>query len=350
VGGRSAAESLLQRKYVIPFVLACVILACNQATGINSIISYNPTILLQSGLSDLEAHWGYLIFTLVNFLVTMAGVALVDRRGRKFLLAVGSAGIIASLLAIGAIFLRADAQRIDCRAQAQRLVTRDQTVRLAFTEDAAAQLLAAAGGRGRALAGQPKTLTVIYAYGDFRAASKLLRSDDPAGAALNLSREGCVPPNRIVAFFTNPFADLAAARTAPLRIEHALITRTATEANGWLTLILILAFIASFAIGPGVCVWLALSELMPTRIRSNGMSVALLLNQAVSTIIAAVFLPTVGRFGYSTMFFGFAGATVVYFLTAVFFLPETKGRTLEEIEAHFARGAGVKAAGPRRGG
>ena len=36
------------------------------------------------------------------------------------------------------------------------------------------------------------------------------------------------------------------------------------------------------------------------------------------------------------MFFLFAGFTVVYFLTAAFFLPETKGKTLEEIEAHFA--------------
>ena len=94
---------------------------------------------------------------------------------------------------------------------------------------------------------------------------------------------------------------------------------------------------AFFAVGPGVCVWLALSELMPTRIRSNGMSIALLINQAVSTTIAAVFLPTVGKYGYSTMFFVFAGCTVIYFITATFFLPETKGKTLEEIEAHFSR-------------
>ena len=43
-------DSLLRRKYVIPFLLACVILACNTATGINSIIGYNTDILLQSGL------------------------------------------------------------------------------------------------------------------------------------------------------------------------------------------------------------------------------------------------------------------------------------------------------------
>ena len=97
-------------------------------------------------------------------------------------------------------------------------------------------------------------------------------------------------------------------------------------------------FMAFFAIGPGVCVWLALSELMPTRIRSNGMSIALLINQAVSTGIAAVFLPTVGKYGYSTMFWGFAGCTVIYFITAAVFLPETKGKTLEEIEAHFEGG------------
>jgi hypothetical protein len=65
------------------------------------------------------------------------------------------------------------------------------------------------------------------------------------------------------------------------------------------------------------------------------MSIALLLNQAVSTGIAAVFLPTVGKYGYSTMFWGFAACTVVYFITAAVFLPETKGKTLEEIEAHF---------------
>jgi predicted MFS family arabinose efflux permease len=74
---------------------------------------------------------------------------------------------------------------------------------------------------------------------------------------------------------------------------------------------------------------------MPTRIRSTGMGFALVLNQAVGTGIAAVFLPTVGNFGYSAMFFFWAGCTVISFVTAVFFLPETKGKTLEEIEEYF---------------
>ena len=81
--------------------------------------------------------------------------------------------------------------------------------------------------------------------------------------------------------------------------------------------------------------WLALSELMPARIRSNGMSIALVINELVSTTLAGIFLPFVSKHGYSSMFFLFAGFTVVYFLVAAFFLPETKGKTLEEIEAHF---------------
>lgn len=92
--GKGHRESILSRKYVVPFVLACIILACNQATGVNSIIGYNATILIQADLNDKQAHLGYVVLTLVNFLMTMGGVLLVDRKGRKFLLSLGSAGII----------------------------------------------------------------------------------------------------------------------------------------------------------------------------------------------------------------------------------------------------------------
>jgi phage shock protein PspC (stress-responsive transcriptional regulator) len=105
--------------------------------------------------------------------------------------------------------------------------------------------------------------------------------------------------------------------------------------HGSLVALALFSFIAFFAVGPGVCVWLALSELMPTRIRSVGMSIALVINQLVSTTLAVLFLPIASKYGYSTMFFLFAGFTVIYLITATFFLPETKGKTLEEIERHF---------------
>jgi MFS family permease len=336
-GGTKAKESLLRRKYVIPFVLACIILACNQATGINSIIAYNTNILLQSGLSDLWAHWGYVIFTIINFAVTFGGVVLVDRKGRKFLLGIGTAGIIVSLICTGILFLRTERQRVDSKSAVQSMVTPDQKLALLYDEQLAGKLLNASGNTGTS---RPTSLVVIYSYGDFRAASAVVRSDDPAAKPIEVTRESCVPANKVVAFFSNPFGNLDASRAAPLRIDNALISPVPLPRNGWMVAITLFVFMAFFAIGPGVCVWLALSELMPTRIRSNGMSIALVLNQAVSTAIAAVFLPTVGKYGYSTMFFGFAACTVIYFITATWFLPETKGKTLEEIEAHF-EGAAV---------
>jgi MFS transporter, SP family, solute carrier family 2 (myo-inositol transporter), member 13 len=328
--GAKVKESLLRRKYVIPFVLACVILACNQATGVNSIIGYNANILLQSGLSDVQAHWGYVLFTIVNFLTTIGGVLLVDRKGRKFLLSVGSAGIIVSLLCTGSLFRSTERLRVDSRPAVQSMVSVDQTLSLRYDNKMADVLLG-----GGTLGNRPTSLVIIYSCGDFRAATKAARSDDTAAAPIEISRDGCLPANKVVAFFSNPFSDLEASRRAPLRIDNALVSPVPDSHHGWLVAITLFVFMAFFAIGPGVCVWLALSELMPTRIRSNGMSIALLINQAVSTGIAATFLPTVGKYGYSTLFFGFAACTVIYFITAAFFLPETKGKTLEEIEAHF---------------
>ena len=337
--GAKVKESLLRRKYVIPFVLACVILACNQATGVNSIIGYNTNILLQSGLSDVQAHWGYVIFTIVNFLMTIGGVLLVDRKGRKFLLSVGSAGIIVSLLCTGVLFRRTERLRVDSRDAVQSMITADQKIALTYNQKLAETLLSPAGDAALRVRNRPTSLVVIYSYGDFRAATKAARSDDTAATPIEITRESCVPANKVVAFFSNPFGHLDAARQAPLRIDNALITPLPSQRSGMLVAITLFVFAAFYAVGPGVCVWLALSELMPTRIRSNGMSIALLINQAVSTTIAAVFLPTVGQHGYAAMFFGFAACTAIYFITAAVFLPETKGKTLEEIEAHF-EGAG----------
>ncbi|MFZ0290108.1 MAG: MFS transporter [Candidatus Sulfotelmatobacter sp.] len=337
--GTNVKESLLHRKYVIPFVLACVILACNQATGVNSIIGYNANILLQSGLSDVQAHWGYVLFTIVNFLMTIGGIVLVDRKGRKFLLSLGSAGIIVSLLCTGILFRRTEILRVDSRTAVQSMVNADQKVVIRYDEKTANTLLAASvnadTGKAIAIRNRPTSLIIIYSCGDFRGATKVVRSDDLAAKPIEITRESCLPVNKVVAFFSNPFSNLDASRDAPLKIDNALISPVPSTHNGWTVAVTLFVFMAFFAIGPGVCVWLALSELMPTRIRSNGMSIALLINQAVSTGIAATFLPTVGKFGYSTMFFAFAACTVIYFLTAAFFLPETKGKTLEEIEAYF---------------
>jgi MFS transporter, SP family, solute carrier family 2 (myo-inositol transporter), member 13 len=335
--GEVVKDSLLLKKYVIPFILACLILACNTGTGVNSIIGYNTSVLLQSGLSDLHAHWGYVLFTVINFVMTIFGMTLIDRKGRKFLFILGTSGIIVSLIGIGLLFLGTEKMNQDCRDTVQAMVTPDQTLNLKFTPEEARRLLAA-NGNGNSIDSNRASLAVIYSYGDFTAATSFVRSDDPSAAPVEISRESAVPSNKVEAFFKNPFGDLDAAKTAPLKIERALVGRVPDSSHGWMVAIGLYVFMSFYAIGPGVGVWLALSELMPTRIRSNGMSIALVLNQLVSTTLAAIFLPMVSKHGYSFMFFLFAGFTVIYFIVVAFFLPETKGKTLEEIEQYFEGG------------
>lgn len=107
--------------------------------------------------------------------------------------------------------------------------------------------------------------------------------------------------------------------------------------KGYLVLLGITGFILSYGVGPGVVVWLVLSELLPNKIRSTGMAAALFLNSAISSIFASVFLSLTHSIGYSGVFFVCAFFSFLYFCVAYFVIPETNNRTLEEIEAIFTR-------------
>jgi SP family myo-inositol transporter-like MFS transporter 13 len=297
---QNSSGSLLRRKYVIPFVLACVILACNQATGINSVLQFLVVMLKQAGMTAAHATQGNIVITCLNCVMTLVAVTIVDKKGRKFLLKLGTSGIILALVAGAAVFHSFEARRIDVKSQVATLENGNQL-----------HLSKSSGITGTS---QPTALTVIYSYGDGDKSVTAISTD--ADSSIMLAPDPAKP-------------------NAPLTIKKAFYGPIPTETTGWLVMSCLALFIASFAVGPGVVVWLALSELMPTRIRSTGMGIALLLNQGVSTAIAALFLPIVGVYGYYAMFLFWAACTVVYFVTAAFFLPETKGKTLEEIEKYF---------------
>ena len=129
---------------------------------------------------------------------------------------------------------------------------------------------------------------------------------------------------------------LVGVATMFLFLEREMVAKGVVA--GWATVAGIALFVASFSIGPGVVVWLALSELMPSRIRANGMAIALFVNQMVAFAIADAFLPWQKACGYAVVFYSLAFFAFLYFLTAAFLLPETKGKTLEQIEEYFKTG------------
>lgn len=326
-------DRLFSRRYMVPFLLACLVLAFTQATGINSVLAYAVNILNQAGLPGAAANGADVAIKLLNAVMTVVALLLVDRKGRKFLLMLGSGGICLALLASAMLFFKAEQGRADLQPQLQQLVVQDH-LQLQMDNTRWQQLAGARMQRE-----QPLQLTVSYAYGGFSDV-RSLRSDNASDHQLLIERSATVHADSVIGSFfrrlhLNPFPDPATAASAPLRIDQAWLGPVPSTSHGWMVAACILVFVAFFAVGPGVCVWLALSELMPNRIRSNGMSIALLINQFVSTTIAAVFLPTVGHYGYSSMFLFWAACTFVFFLIAAFWLPETKGKTLEQIEAHF---------------
>ncbi len=304
----SFGEIFTQRKYIVPFIIACVILGCNQATGINSILGFMTTILQQAGLAAEAASQSGLWIKILNCVMTVVAVVLVDRKGRKFLLKLGTGGIIVSLLLGSAVFHSFESKRVDVAEKVRTMIV-----------DNKLSLDVASADLGKVVdPGKPMQLSILYAYGAKQ------------GIAVGISSD----PKVSVVAISLPKSDKENAGK-PLEILRAMAGPVPTRTTGILVAVCLAVFIAFFSVGPGVCVWLALSELMPTRIRSVGMGFALLINQGVSTGIAAFFLPIVGNHGYFAMFGFWAACTVVYFITAAFFLPETKGRTLEEIEEYF---------------
>jgi len=95
------------------------------------------------------------------------------------------------------------------------------------------------------------------------------------------------------------------------------------------------AFFFSIGIGP-IC-WLYASEVFPMRIRAKGMSLAISINRMMAVATSLTYLDLTKEIGDSGTFYFYAGLCAGATLFAALFVPETKGRTLEEMYEYFQR-------------
>ena len=100
-----------------------------------------------------------------------------------------------------------------------------------------------------------------------------------------------------------------------------------------ITLAALCLFMASFSLGVGPVTWVVTSEIFPLAVRSKGVAFSMALNRLTSGSVAMTFLSLVGLLGVGGAFTVFTCASAIQFLFTWAFLPETKGKTLEEIEA-----------------
>ncbi|MFA5105309.1 MAG: sugar porter family MFS transporter, partial [Candidatus Margulisiibacteriota bacterium] len=106
----------------------------------------------------------------------------------------------------------------------------------------------------------------------------------------------------------------------------------------WICVLSVVFYIASFAIGLGPIFWLMIAEIYPLRVRGRAMSLATVANWGFNMLVAATFLTLTEKLGKAGTFWLFAAISVFGIVFCYFFVPETKGLTLEEIEQHLKSG------------
>jgi len=104
---------------------------------------------------------------------------------------------------------------------------------------------------------------------------------------------------------------------------------------GWIAVVSLMAYVGSFAVGLGPVFWLILSEIYPLRIRGKAMSVATAVNWSANLIVALTFLTLTQHIGKAYTFWIYGVISIGTWLFAFFLVPETRGRTLEDIEANW---------------
>ncbi len=104
----------------------------------------------------------------------------------------------------------------------------------------------------------------------------------------------------------------------------------------------IVAYIAFIAISLAPLGWLLISEVFPTSVRGVGMSIGSLSHWGFNAIISFTFLKLVNGIGIAPTFWMYSGVCVVGLLWGYYFIPETKGKSLEQIEEHWREGGNAR--------
>jgi len=291
-----------------------------QITGINAIFYYSATIFVKAGASMESALFQGALIGVVNLVFTLVAMRLIDRAGRRPLLLVGSAGMAAALFITSFAFDRAEYRfgPDDVAAQTEAVAAIGEDGEMTPEEVADARVAAEAR-----LAVMTAMLGEVHGE----------RRDFNAAAVAAYGATG--PDDEALAAFERDVDGLA---------NSALII------DGMLVLAAIMLFIASFAISLGPVMWAMLSEIFPNRLRGIGISVAGLFNSLVSFSVVQLFPASLFHLGEATTFLIFGVLASCAFLFTLRFVPETKGRSLEELEAELVGSGGwaVRSSGASR--
>lgn len=254
-------------------IVGVVLATAQQITGINAVYFYAPTIFEQSGVGRDAAFAQAAIIGVTNVVVTIIAMLLIDRLGRRPLLLIGMVGVTLSMAMISYGFSEA---------------------RYEVTETDVAALTDETG-------------------------------TDMAGLA-NLTGES---------FDSDRSFKQAASQSlgfATYRAHESAILASATTINATLILFGILGFVASFAFSLGPVMWVMLPEIFPNSVRGIAMGATGFVNAIVSWGVQQLFPVMLGGLGSAAVFGIYAAFGLLFLALFWWVLPETKGKSLEQLE------------------
>ncbi|PWN07296.1 sugar porter family MFS transporter [Rhodohalobacter mucosus] len=257
-------------------LVGVVIGILQQITGINAVFFYAPMIFEQTGIGTDASFVQAILVGLTNLVFTVLAILFIDKVGRKPLLIFGVSGIALCMFLLSYEFNNAT------------YTLQPDTVTELPAEINQQQLSAMVG-------------TVYDNDLDYKRALSETLGEDVAQT-----------------------------------YESQLIT-TAADINATLILICILGFVASFAISLGPIMWVLFSEIFPNYIRGLAISFVGVINSAISFGVQLVFPWELANFGSSLTFLIYGVFAAAGLLFIIFVVPETKGKSLEELEIYLAK-------------
>lgn len=257
-------------------IIGVVIAITQQITGINAVFFYAPMIFEQTGIGTNASFSQAILVGITNLVFTILAMSFIDRLGRRPLLAIGISGIAISMFLMAWSFGSAT-----------------YTLTSEALEDLPEEIEVA---RLKPIAGQTFDSDI-----EFKDALKFHLGKQNAG------------------------------------IHESTIIASAINMNSLLVLIGIIAFVASFAVSLGPVMWVLFSELFPNKVRGLAISFAGAINSVISFLVQLVFPWELSNLGNSITFLIYGIFAAIGLLFIMVILPETKGKSLEEIEKSLVR-------------
>jgi MFS family permease len=270
-------KDLLKPSLRFIIVVGLIIAVLQQITGINAVYFYATSIFEQTGIGTDAAFSSGVLLSSISVVFTFVAIYLIDKMGRRPLLLIGTAGIAISLLVCAYGFNEATYQ-----------LSKENIHQFEFSD--------------------AEKLVPL--------ADKIYEND--------------------VAFKNDLKKALG---TKIYNKNDGAILEAATTINANLILIGILGFIACFAFSLGPVMWVLLSELYPIKYRGLAIGAIGFVNSFVSWFVQQIFPWELSNLGSALTFFLFGAVAFVGFFILLKILPETKGKSLEELEMEFVEKA-----------